>query len=195
MAKADFTEVVEEWRPVVGYEELYSVSSLGRVRSEGGGQGRLSCPLLMVAAINPNGRERLTLCKNGKKTYHSVHKLVAEAFLGPRPSGLVVNHKDGCRRNNRAANLEYLTSAENEEHAKQHGLKASGLRSGRYTKPEQTPRGSRHWKAKLNEQDVQEIKRLLVEGDLTQRAISKQFGVDHTVIYKIKHNVIWRHVP
>lgn len=194
MAEVDFTQVVEEWRPVVGYKGHYSVSSLGRVRSEAKGKGFRRSSLIMTAVINPNGRERLTLCKNGVKTFHSVHKLVAEAFLGPKPNGLVTNHRDGNKLNNRLSNLEYVTSAENEQHAVRLGLKASGLRSGRYTKPQSTVKGSRHWKAKLNEQDVREIKRLIAEDNLTVRQLAKQFAVDYTTIAKIKHGKAWTHV-
>lgn len=49
--------------------------------------------------------------------HRQVHHLVAEATLGPRPEGLVVNHIDGNRTNNRPENLEYITQAENIQHS------------------------------------------------------------------------------
>jgi len=57
------------------------------------------------------------------KKYYEVHKLVADAFLGPLPKGLVRNHKDFNKLNNCASNLEFLTNKENLAHAKAHGAK------------------------------------------------------------------------
>ncbi|MCC2547733.1 NUMOD4 motif-containing HNH endonuclease [Hymenobacter sp. BT175] len=51
-----------------------------------------------------------------------VHELVAAAFIGPRPEGATINHKDGNKLNNTPANLEYCTYAENNEHARGTGL-------------------------------------------------------------------------
>lgn len=51
-----------------------------------------------------------------------IHSLVAEAALGPRPEGLVINHKDGVKHNNHPNNLEYCTIAENIQHSIDMGL-------------------------------------------------------------------------
>lgn len=56
---------------------------------------------------------------------HPVRKLVAEAFLGERPKGLVINHKNGVRADDRAENLEYITSQANTIHGWKRGRKPS----------------------------------------------------------------------
>ncbi len=54
--------------------------------------------------------------------YRSVHQIVSDKFLGVKPEGLVVNHKDGDKKNNRYENLEYITITENIRHAIENGL-------------------------------------------------------------------------
>lgn len=61
----------------------------------------------------------LTKIKSKSKTIHS---LVAEVALGPRPEGLVINHKDANKLNNHPSNLEYCTIAENIQHSIEHGM-------------------------------------------------------------------------
>ena len=92
----------EEWRPVVGYEGLYEVSNLGRVRR---------VAYVLATYVGKRGsatnycRVRIFNERGGKQ--RSVHSLVAAAFIGPRPSPLhEVNHKDGNPTNNTLENLE-----------------------------------------------------------------------------------------
>lgn len=68
---------------------------------------------------------------NGKNRQKYVHHLVAEAFIGERPGRLVINHKDGDKTNNSLYNLEYITHAENIQHAV-----SSGLLNAKTTHPE-----------------------------------------------------------
>lgn len=70
-----------------------------------------------------NGYSLVTLCGNGLKKQISVHVLVATAFLGERPHGFVVNHKNGVRTDNRASNLEWVSQSENVKHAYEHKLR------------------------------------------------------------------------
>lgn len=109
----------ETWRPVVGYEGIYEVSSLGRVRSldkvvrsaRSRSGKRTRRGRILQTRLSNSGRERITLWKDGHmKTIH-VHRLVAAAFLGP--SNLTVNHKDENPLNNRLENLEYMTVGDN----------------------------------------------------------------------------------
>ena len=58
----------------------------------------------------------------GKRTLHTVHSLVAEAFIGNRPANHEINHKDGCKDNNHVNNLEYVIPSDNIRHAFETGL-------------------------------------------------------------------------
>lgn len=112
-------EPPEEWRPVVGYEGLYEVSNLGRVH----GLPRKNVPNghMMRAARNSRGYYTLSLSVEGVKRSHTLHSLVAAAFLGPRPDGLDVLHGDGNPANNAASNLRYGTVSENNYDSVAHG--------------------------------------------------------------------------
>lgn len=94
----------ERWRWVVGYAD-YAVSSRGRVLSF-----RRKVPLLLTACPTFKGYLGLRLFSYyGKGRWFSVHRLVALAFV-PNPDDLPeVNHKDGDKANNVAANLEWVT--------------------------------------------------------------------------------------
>lgn len=120
----------EQWRPVVGYESTYEVSNLGNVRRSGpaarngngrGGGARLGLHLKQHSV--PGGYQVVQLWQDGRPKMRLVHRLVAEAFLGPVPEGREVNHKDGNKRNNGNANLEYVTHSENNKHAYRTGLR------------------------------------------------------------------------
>lgn len=99
----------EDWRPVPGYEGLYEVSSSGRVwshhRHGGGG---------LLKTDPPSSRYPIVgLSKNRKTELIRVHVLVALAFLGPRPEGMQVLHKNDDPKDNRVENLYYGTSQQN----------------------------------------------------------------------------------
>lgn len=110
-----------EWRPVVGWDGVYEVSSAGDVRRLAGGRGSRRSVLKGRLSTGSSDTWRTRYLKvalhwNGKRHDTPVHHLVAEAFLGPRPLGLEINHRDGNPQNNRADNLEYVTHSENVRH-------------------------------------------------------------------------------
>lgn len=94
----------EEWRPVVGYEGRYEVSSLGRIR-------RVK---IIVPSMKKHDYMQVSLVDgDGVRKSLRLHRIVAEAFL-PNPEGKPqVNHKDEDPENNRADNLEWATAEEN----------------------------------------------------------------------------------
>lgn len=110
----------EIWHLVVGNEN-YAVSSHGNIirwRPR-----RHTVPLRPVRQYKTeNGYHRVYLSMNGKNLPARVHALVCEAFIGPRPAGYEINHKDGDKSNNHLENLEYCTSRENTRHAIENGL-------------------------------------------------------------------------
>ena len=104
--------MIEEWRPIVGYEGLYEVSSYGRVRSldmyvkARYGNYRLHKGKVLSPG-EKNGYLFVNLSCNGKHNTITVHRLVAQVFL-PNPDNLPeVNHKDEDKTNNNADNLEW----------------------------------------------------------------------------------------
>lgn len=106
------SKLVEEWRPVVGYEGLYEVSDWGNVRN------RYS--KVLKAGNNGNGYCYVCLCKNGSKNNNYVHRLVAEAFI-PNPDNLPeVNHIDENKSNNAYCNLEWCDRKYNLEYSSVH---------------------------------------------------------------------------
>ena len=100
---------MEKWLKVKGYEERYEISDMGRIR-------RLSDGGLMRPAINQNGYQHVVLSKNGKTKDFRVHRLVATHFIENKAGKRDVNHNNGIKTDNRAANLEWLTHSENELH-------------------------------------------------------------------------------
>lgn len=116
----------EEWLDIPGYEGLYQVSSLGRVRSldrtvvSSNGVPRRLKGLVLKQAVASHGYATVSLHRNKAKS-HTVHSLVANAFL-TRPDGpLEVCHDDGSKLNNAAVNLYWGTRADNSRDQVRHG--------------------------------------------------------------------------
>lgn len=123
----------EEWRDVVGYEGLYQVSNLGRVKSLRRrlkhSDGRLRFyPEKIIKDLNTGtGYRHVCLYQNKRRKQSYVHRLVAEAFI-PNPNNFGdVNHIDGCKTNNHYQNLEWCSRSKNIKHAYDNGLKSSHL--------------------------------------------------------------------
>lgn len=118
----------EAWLPVAGYEDLYQVSSLGRVRSldrtvphRYSGQVRLKGRVLKPAPCPPFGYLMVNLSSGGIERTALVHQLVTVAFHGPRPPGMEVLHGPGGRLDNRAANLSWGTPSANQQDKRRDG--------------------------------------------------------------------------
>lgn len=111
---------VEIWKPIVGYEGLYEVSSWGRVRSldrdveyEGKMIRRRKGKILAQQSLK-GGHLRVTLCREGKREHRLVHRLVLEAFEGPCPEGHEALHWNDDPTDNRwPENLRWGTRSEN----------------------------------------------------------------------------------
>ena len=174
----------EEWRPVVGFEGIYEVSSEGRVRRSPNAPRRNSTKpgRILNATISQSARYyRVTLHHRDKVARKCVHRLVAEAFLGPAPPFRQVNHIDGDRANNRAANLEYVTAKGNVAHAWRTGL----------CKPS---RGTDHGCARLTEHDVFVI-RDAYDRSVPLEHIANTFGISTGSVSGIGRRVHWKHLP
>lgn len=105
----------EKWKPIDGYNGLYEVSNIGRVRNSNG--------LVMKTRRREDGYVVVTLRKKPKYKIEYIHILVAKAFI-PKPIGKTeVNHIDAVKSNNIVTNLEWVTRSENHFHAVKMGLK------------------------------------------------------------------------
>mgnify|MGYP003463631969 FL=1 len=102
----------EEWRDIEGYEGLYQVSNLGRVKSFNY-RGHKGCIEILTPRLDGKGYEMVALYKEGKVRNTKVHRLVAQAFI-PNPNNYPqVNHKDENKTNNDVKNLEWCTNKYN----------------------------------------------------------------------------------
>jgi len=106
----------EEWRDIVGYEGLYQVSNLGRVKSF-----RRVKPFILGIRLRC-GYNRVALYKDGGVKNITVHRLVAQAFINNKYNKPLINHKNGVKIDNRVKNLEWCTHKENTIHSFENGL-------------------------------------------------------------------------
>ena len=102
---------MEIWKDIKGYEGLYQVSNLGRVRSLNriDSLGRWRCGKIKATVDNGNGYKLVNLKHKGKQKMVTVHKLVAEAFILNPDNLPCINHKDENKYNNCVNNLEWCT--------------------------------------------------------------------------------------
>ncbi len=163
----------EVWNPVTSNGEPwpYEVSDQGRVRRSEphpiGGATYVGKVLKQM--LDHSGYPRLFL-HNGKGRNFSIHRLVLEAFKGPCPEGMEANHISGIKTDNRLENLEWVTRSENTLH------RARVLGKGI---------GSKQGLAKLTEEDVLEIRRLVEEERWPKKEVGKAYGVWDTTIAAI----------
>ncbi len=117
----------EIWKPIKDYEKYYEISSLGRVKS-------LQHKISKILKPSKSAYLRVCLQKNGVKNDQFIHRLVAIAFLDKPDGNDIVNHKDGDKLNNCLKNLEWMTTKQNAEHARDTKLRiAKTYRVSQYT--------------------------------------------------------------
>lgn len=164
----------EVWKACVGFPS-YEVSDEGQVKRVVGGLGVKIGRILRGHKSKRRGQERYIyydLSEDGIVHRVSLHDLVAAAFIGPKPEGLTVNHKDFNRFNNQPGNLEYVTDLENIEHAVT-AARLSGKPIGRPPK---------------NPELCVKVRAML--GTKSHRAIARELGVSPQLITLIKQRVI-----
>jgi len=157
---------MEEWKYIEGYPN-YQVSNFGRVKSLKFGKERILKPMVR------SGYLRVELDSNAK----SIHRLVCDCFHEKVEGKGKVNHKDGNKKNNNVANLEWCNDSENIRHAILNGLKPSS-------------KGENNGQSKLKEYQVLEIRK----SDKSSRELGRVYGVDKSIILDIKNRLTWKHI-
>ena len=173
----------EIWKPIPRYEGYYDVSNRGRVkalarqkRTRWGGFFWLKESIKEPYAQS-DGYLQVGLNKDGKKTSHLLHRLVALAFI-PGDTSLEVNHKDFVRTNCRADNLEWATRQENVGYSHKNGRLDFKYERG--------------VKTKLTSSDVIELRTL--RGLVSQPTLSERYGISVTTVSCIQRGIYWKHI-
>lgn len=132
----------EEWRAIVGWEGFYEVSNMGRVRSldRMAGNRRIHGRVMKPYKDRPKYPHMIIqLSKGGRSkegaAFPLVHKLVLEAFVGPRPAGLEACHNNGDGTDNRLTNLRWDTHKANMADQFEHGTNTPRKPKPRKWKP------------------------------------------------------------
>lgn len=177
----------EFWNDVVGYEGLYQISNLGRVKAsartfadKNGRVSRLKEKILKQSISN-TGYYYVSLRKDNAAITTNVHRLIAEAFIPNPEKKRCVNHIDGDKTNNAIQNLEWVTHKENMQHA-------SGANLLKY--------GSSRVNAKLNEEQVRFIRANSKKngGTMTYIEIAEKFNVSPDIVGNVARRENWKHV-
>lgn len=161
------------FKDIPGYEGRYQASMCGQIKS-------LLTNTVLKLQKGTKGYLTIRISSSpGNYKTKTVHRLVAKTWMGD--SDLFINHIDGNKLNNHVDNLEYCTKSENGKHAYKLGLQKS-------------LKGSGHGSAKLNEFDVNRIRKLYSTGLITQKELGNVFNLSTQAIQKIVTNKTWNHI-
>lgn len=115
--------MTEFWKDIEGYEGLYQISNMGRIKSLPKICGvRSSKEKIIRTFRNHSGYELATLCKDGNQKHFQVHRLVATTFIPNNDSKPQVDHINRIRNDNRVLNLRWVTNKENSRNSSTNNL-------------------------------------------------------------------------
>lgn len=166
------SKVEEIWKDVVGYEGIYKVSNYGNLISVKKNKRMSLCQNL--------GYPRVSLCNEGRKNNVNVHVMVMAAFVGKREEGIVINHINGIRSDNRLCNLEYCTQSHNCSWEFQSGRRSL--------------KGEKNTQSKLTESQVLEIVEIRKVNKTPYRQLAPMYDVHFTCISNIFNGHNWSYL-
>lgn len=172
---------IEKWKPVVGYEHLYHVSSFGNLKalcvSKLRGRFFHKQPeRLLKLKTDKYGYKIASICKDRIIKWIGVHRLIAMAFIKNCDNKEFINHINGIKSDNRLENLEWCTSSENAIHSVKMGLTIS-------------KKGEESTSSKLKEWQV---KRIFLSNE-SGSTLSKRFNISSSQVFRIKKGARWHH--
>ena len=179
--------MVELWKSINGYEGIYEISNLGRVKALARTQAiytwfhghyvRNFSEKLMTLKIDIHGYMRVALRKLGQpRKNFQIHRLVLFAFVGnPKNHRMQCNHIDGVKDNNHVDNLEWTRPSTNQKHAYMNGNNALNIHRDPLTG---------RMRETLTWEQGMEIRKL-VNGGLGKHAAARKFGTSKTTVNRI----------
>jgi hypothetical protein len=175
--------MTETWKPVVGYEGMYEVSSLGNVRALDRVIKRCKCgePLVRKKGapvrwiMRPDAYPRVSLSRGNKRVQRLVHRMVLETFVGPCPDGMEACHNNGKRGDPSLLNLRWATTKENHADKWAHGTMLVGEKTN---------------SVKLTELQVREIR----ASQHSKAVLAKRYRVSLSAIARVRNRQTWTHI-
>ena len=174
----------EVWKPIVGFENLYKCSSMGRIKSKFKTVAILNSfksypEKIILQQQYKSGYLYHSLCKDGIVRTKLPHRLIAKTFLDNPHNKPEVNHKNGVKSDNRLVNLEWNTRSENQKHSITIGLRSA--------------KGVKNSQSKLSKNEVLEIRNKIKKG-FSGKKLSEKYGVSQQTISNIKSKYSWAHI-
>jgi len=178
----------ENWKDIKGYEGLYQVSNLGRVKSlerycdDSIGRHRLLKERILKPGLTGNKKHNhKTVCfrEDNAPYYYLVHRLVLIAFSGDCPEGMEASHLDGDSLNNNKDNLSWETHKENNDRRIGHGTDQFGERNPR---------------SKFTDAEIIKMREKYSDRRISLKEIGKIYNVNGSCIGDILSRRTWRHV-
>ena len=174
---------IERWKVIEEFPEVL-ISNKGNVKS-------LSTLRNRKTHIN-SGYELIVFENNTGRYSRLIHRLVAQSFIPNPENKPCVNHLNGIKTDNRAANLEWVTYKENIEHAVKTGLIDYSKRKNPRHKI--YPKDGDHKLTKSTKEEVIEMRKMYDTGDYVLRELSEKFEISISVVWKIVNRKTWKHI-